>query len=110
VRARDILSGGESGVVIFTDGSNLHIDDASKGTTGNWKMDPNRQFDKVIIYKRDRETRTNVVYLAIPMGITESPEEGRYVIELANIRRVGITDENWPGFSEGGRNPIRYLP
>ena len=110
MKARDLIKENESAIVIFTRGHQFHIFDKGRGSTGNWRIGRKREFDKVIIYLRQEDAPlSNEVYVAIPTRTIDSPEEARYIIELANIRHVGNTGKNWLEFAEGGQNPIRYL-
>lgn len=109
MKARDLIAENESAIVIFTDGRNFHIERDGSGSTGNWKLDPSREYDTVIIYERDWDGESNQLYLAVPIDVLESSHEGRYVIQLKNIRSVGTTETNWLEFAEGGQNPIRYM-
>ena len=110
MKARDLLASGESAVVIFTSGGDFYIREGGNGSTGNWPVNPSREYDRVIVYRRDERTGTNDIYLARPAAITKSPAENRYVIGLVGIRHVGTSDQNWFDFAEGGPFPIRYLP
>ncbi len=109
MKARDLLGENESAIVLFTDGQELHIREDRTGSTSNWKLSRKHDYDKVIVYRRDIETGTNEVYLAVPGDITASSVPGRSVLGLANIECAGITDEGWYAFAEAGSNPVRYL-
>ena len=107
-RARDLLKEGESAVVIFTRGSNFQVHGDGTGVTGYWKVTPQVDVDRVIIYRRQPD-RTNEVYMAKPVAVRGPDEEDRYSIELAAVQRVGATEAKWYQFAETQANPVRYL-
>ena len=107
--AKELISENETAIVVFTKGDNFIINDDQCGSTGFWKINPQRQFDKVIIYKRDSKNRTNEIYIANPIRVIPSPVDGRYIIELSSITLQDITDINWLEFTGSGANPIRYI-
>ncbi|AFY46050.1 hypothetical protein Nos7524_0126 [Nostoc sp. PCC 7524] len=106
MKARDFIKPGESIIVIFTDGTLFELGNDNTGLTGDWKIDPNRSVDRVIIYQREHPI--NRLYIANHAGV-EFVEENRYKIQLAHVQYIGETDLNWNEFAEGGANPIRYL-
>ena len=108
MKAKDLISTNETALVLYTHGDEFIIQENQRGATGEWKIDPQRKFDKVIIYRRDSDTGANDVFVAIPI-IREKTVENRYKIYLAKIRFIGVTKLNWIEFAEGGSNPVRYL-
>ena len=106
MRARDFINQSESILVIFTDGTLFELGQDHTGLTGDWKINPNRSSNRVIIYLREHPT--NRLYIANNAGV-EFVEEKRYKIKLAHVQYIGNTDLNWNEFAEGGTNPIRYL-
>lgn len=106
MKARDFIKQGESILIIFTDGTLFELGNDNTGLTGDWKIDPNRSVDRVIIYQREHSS--NKLYIANNAGV-ELVEENRYKIKLAHVQYIGETDLNWNEFAEGGANPIRYL-
>jgi len=109
MKARVLINDDESAVVIFTDGTHFHFEADGKGTTGYWVISPNHEVDKVVIYQRGESAEVNDVYVATYAGVVPSPIEGRYTVNLKDVRHVGTTDANWHEFAEGGQNPIRYV-
>ena len=109
MKARDIIKPGENVMVIFTHGYLFQIHDDKTGLTGEWKINPNRHVDRVIIYHRDDEMK-NTVYVADRVGVEPAQREGRYNIQLAHVQYVGTTSLNWREFAETTQNSIRYLP
>ncbi|WP_009634171.1 hypothetical protein [Synechocystis sp. PCC 7509] len=113
MKARDLIKSNEKVLVIFTCGRNFHVHDDNTGSTGNWTIAQNRLVDRIIIYLRNEEKQSNTVYIANYASKGKSLEESKeekYVIQLAHVQYVGITDKNWTDFSDGGASPIRYLP
>ncbi|MCC7449764.1 MAG: HNH endonuclease, partial [Anaerolineae bacterium] len=110
MKAKDLLQDNETAIVIFTDGTHLEINlKNGSGQTGNWVISPKGQFDKVIIYHRNQETKINDVYLAIFISIVRSPEEGRFIVHFKDVQFRGTTDSNWFQFAGKGTYPVRYL-
>lgn len=109
MKARDLVDQNESAIVIFTDGTHLHLNADGTGTTGYWVINPGRTVDKVIIYHRRQSSDANDVYIGNYSDVAASPEDGRYNINLIGLRFVGSTTANWHEFAESGTNPIRYF-
>jgi hypothetical protein len=106
MNATSLLKRGENAMVIFTYGKSFKVHKDRSGSTGNWVISTQRRCRKVIIYKRSE--RGNDIYVARRAAIRRSKEEGRYIIQLADVRYFGTTYLNWPSFS-GSRNPVRYF-
>ncbi len=104
--ATSLLKRGENAIVIFTYGKSFNIKKDRSGSTGNWVINQERKYNKVIIYERTESG--NDVYVAKRTTIRRSKEDGRYVIHLKDVSYYGSTYLNWPNFS-GSRNPVRYL-
>ena len=104
--ATDLLQPGETALVVFTDGRHfLQYQDGS-GQSGNWKVDPNRRVDRVIVYMR--VAWRNEIYLAHHAGTTLSPEPGRRIVQLKGFEAAGATPENWRDFADA-YGPVRYV-
>jgi hypothetical protein len=110
VKARDFIKPSENVIVIFTKGSDFFLHDGSTGLTGEWKIDPNRSVDRVIIYYRNDERHTNTMYIANHAGVKPADREGRHNIQLTHVQYIGTTSAKWPEFAETGMRSIRYLP
>jgi hypothetical protein len=100
-----LLQRGENAIVIFTYGKKFNIKRDRSGSTGNWVLNHQRKYRKVVIY--ERTTEGNDVYVARRAGIKRSNQDRRYVLFLKDVSYLGTTYLNWPRFS-GSRNPIRY--
>lgn len=109
MKAHNLIKPGENVMVIFTHGNRFEIHDDNTGSTGNWTINPIRLVERVIIYLRNKEMYTNIVYIANYASVETTEEEGRYKIQLAHVQYVGTTYMNWCEFADGGSNPIRYL-
>ena len=108
--AREALRRGETGLVLYTDGSLFEVDRGS-GWTGNWRLSERREFDSVVIYKRERaDPSLYLVYTARATG-TEPCESDptRRRVRLRDVRCVGYGTERWQDFASSGRGPLRYL-
>ena len=106
MKARDFIKAGESVIAVFTHGMHFELD-GNTGSTGEWKIDPNRPIDRVIIYHR--QENTNILYIANYAGVQPADREGRYNIQLTHVQYIGTTSTNWAEFAETGAYPIRYL-
>ncbi|KPQ39589.1 MAG: putative permease YjgP/YjgQ family [Phormidium sp. OSCR] len=109
MKARDFIKPSENVVIIFTHGKHFVLYDDNTGLTGEWKLDPNRNVERVILYHREGDKNTNTLYIANHAGVEPADREGRYNLRLTHVQYVGVTSVNWVEFSEGGQNPIRYL-
>jgi hypothetical protein len=105
----DVLPANTSAIVIFTRGHVLAMDKTGRGHTGNWKMNPNRDFDVVLLYLRGKSQEDNTIFLASPASIESTHLDGRYLINLTNIREVAKTSSDWHTFiGAGSSNPVFY--
>ncbi len=102
----DVIPEGSTAIAVMTDGRFL-VFSRPTGSTGIWKIDPAHQPEKVVIYNR-HEGR-NRVYMGDYLATIPSHEEGRFILQFWNWKEVGETDLDWPEFSNGGANPIRYI-
>ena len=110
MKARDLIKLDENVIVIFTHGLHFDLRDDNTGSTGEWKIEPNRSVNRVIIYHRNDETHTNTLYIANHAGVEPADREGRHNIQLTHVQYIGTTSANWKEFAEADANPIRYLP
>lgn len=111
LHASDLLQEGESAVAVTTDGTHLVIEPDGAGETGNWKADSDRRPRKVIIYRAVAPGLDYAaeVYLADFSRWRPSNEDGRFIIDFLNAKRVGVTSEGWKAFASASQNPVRYL-
>ena len=109
MNARELIGPGERAVVVFTHGPHFVRREDGSGSTGNWKINLSRRFDRVIIYHRPDPAFANEVYIADADGMEANDDVGRQIILLKNVRHRGSTTSKWPEFAEGHTNPVRYL-
>jgi hypothetical protein len=112
--ASELLSPGESAIVVFTRKMHLVRRNADgSGTSGNWHMNPDYHDipDKLVIYNRPSADvpHRNEVYLATYLHAVESGSPGRMIIHFQDIRQAGTTSKSWYDFAETGQGPVRYL-
>jgi hypothetical protein len=109
--AEELLSEGESAIVLFTRGDHLEISEGGFATSGNWKIDPKRVHDRVILYLRDDSVDPDVAEVLVGRftGIAQSPQPGRFVLLVEDLQRCGETGRRWGEFARAGTNPVRYL-
>ena len=108
--ATELLSPGETALVIVTDGKNLTDNHDGTGSTGWWVIDPQRKVDRVIIYRRASADETdNDLFTATHDGVDGPREDGRYLIRLLGLTLAGHSDSNWRDFAATRQNPIRYV-
>ena len=101
----------EKAIVIFTRGGNTKLSHLGASSTGDWKINENREFDTVIIYHRDDTTETNTIFKGSYVNRKPGKETGRVKVIMDNVKNVGTTDSNWPAFNnkKTGTNPISYF-
>ena len=109
MNARELIEPGETAVVVFTHGPHFVLREDGSGSTGNWKLNIDRQFHRVIICHRKGSIQENDVYIADADGIEDCVDEGRYVIRFKNVVRRGSTTNNWLKFANGSQSPVQYL-
>ncbi len=108
--ARDLLKPGESAIVVFTHGPQLLIGPDDSGSTGNWKIRPSWNINRVVIYVRQtRHSAILNIWLADFVKITDSPQLGRSVVHFKNAAEVGQTAVNWRDFAQTWANPVRFI-
>lgn len=106
--ATDLLQPGETALVLFTRGSQFQQYANQTGSTGYWKVHPDKVVDWVIVYHR-QEDRNNVLYKALPVAYNGPDTENRYLIQLTQVEEVGATKTKWFAFADTHANPVRYL-
>jgi hypothetical protein len=109
MKAQDCISAGESAVVLFTRGPHFKRKSDGSGSTGNWKLDPGRTFDRVVIYHRIPKTMAGEIYVGDFIKTSPSREEERYIIHFSNLRLKGKTHLNWFQFGRGHQDPVQYF-
>jgi hypothetical protein len=112
MHARDVLASGEKAVAIFTRGDRFTLNADGTGVTGNWKLNPARTVDKVVIYRQDARGHQHEIFVGVPVEIVDSAEDGRREIRMADIRFAGVTGCNWNEFTDtnpGSINPVMYV-
>lgn len=110
MNARSFIQPGEQVITIFTRGGRFEVHDDHSGYTGNWRINPQRRVDRVIIYHRDETLGSNTLYIGNLAKIVETHEENRYGLFLEHVQYIGTTHLDWKDFADTGQNPIRYLP
>lgn len=109
LKVEEVLGKGETAVVIFTrgHGTEIYDGDSGNGYTGYWKMNPDHEFDKVVLYWRDGDE--NRVYVADFVDVVDKVN-GRRKLSLSNTKFRATTKSNWWGFTGNkGSNPVKYM-
>ena len=107
--AFELLSPGETGLFIYTDGLNLTINGDGTGESGWWVLDPARHFNRAFIFKRSVVgSEPHEVYSGRCTGF-EGPDGNRFKLLLEDVRLEGTTLTNWTAFADASQNPIRFL-
>lgn len=115
MKAKEVLKGNETAIVIFTDGRGLKINDNGSGISGVWRINKNASPDRVIIYKRGADKNINEIYVGNFIQMlpsTEKEYEKRSVVEFDSMEYIGRTDTNWNEFTDtrrGAVSPIKYI-
>jgi len=108
--ALELLSPGETALVVFTDGQHLTDNQNGTGSTGWWIIDPERTVHRVIIYRRaSNDHSDNDLFIARHGGIGERRADGRYSVELLDLSLAGQTTANWREFADTHQSPVRYI-
>lgn len=111
MKANDLLRPGESALAVFTRDMHLTIHKDGTGTSGHWRVDPDRLPDKLTILNRPAESTLGDILVANIVGSSPSPEphKGRTLIHFSNMSQAGSTELGWFEFAGGSQNPVRYL-
>ena len=108
--AYELLKSGEKALVVFTKGQHLIDHGNGTGSTGWWKIDKTRKFDRIIVYHRKGEDHTvNAVSTGKPHG-TPRRSNGRSMLDMVDLKVAGSTTSDWPDFADTFQKEIRYLP
>ena len=86
--------------------------DNTEGYSGNWVIDKNKIFQKVLLYVR--ENGQNKIYLADYLDremIVEPNGKIRWRVHFKHLKLVDTTSLHWGDFmeSKSSQNPIRYI-
>jgi len=96
-------------IAIFTKGASTDLKYFGESKSGTWKVDPNKEYDKVIIYHRNEIANTNTIYAADFIR-TEEANDSRSTIIFNNVEKVETTDSSWFDFTGNkSSNPIKYF-
>ncbi len=102
--AQELIAPGETALCLFTNGNFLTLGPNGIGSSGFWFLDPQRFYQRIIIFRWSlREGQRYVeLFTALPEGLdgpeTEGAFRGRYSLRLRNIERAGTTDVMWEDF------------
>ena len=108
----EVINRSQSAIAVFTRGMHLEIRSNNTGYSGNWVVDPDKEIDKIVLYKRDENVTPPVNEIMMADYVWgEGPLEGgrRYRIHFKNLEKIGVTDCNWKEFTDGGANPVQYF-
>lgn len=110
----DVLQKGETAIAIFTDNrypERLKIRPGQKmSSSGNWRVNLNRKFKKVVIYSRHDGKNEMIIGDYAKTVEIKDPEKGkRFVIYFQNAHIIGDVDSTWSEFANCGSCPIRYV-
>ena len=83
--ARHLLEHGVRALLLCTDGRNFEIRPDDTGFSGNWRLNPNREVDTVLIYHDPGQGRIRVYEAAFAGLEGPNDDEGRYKVALQNI-------------------------
>ncbi len=110
-KARDLLSGNETALLIFTDGRNLNLDAPDgEAYTAWWIIAEHRTPDKVIICQKHLEHGRMDVYIADYTRKERRSSDNRFKVFLAHVRHIGTTDTTWAEFAEVAPGAQPYPP
>lgn len=112
MKAQDMIKPGETAVAIFTRGGRFVYKPDGIGSTGNWVISKSKKVSKVILYKQGAKGKDHEIYVAKPVAVIDSDEEGRREVKMVDIQFIGSTSSNWNEFTEtkrGAANPIKYV-
>ena len=105
----DMLGAGDTAIVIFTRNRHLFLRPDGTGYTGNWVIDPQRKYARVVIYNRDDGANAGGdVIVATHVDTRGTEEPGRYAVYFRDVVLRGKTEKDWKEFADTGQNPIRY--
>jgi hypothetical protein len=112
VNKNDVVSRNEKAVVIFTRGLETTLNHINDSTTGDWKIDDDREFDTVVIYHQDETTKVNTILSGEYKSRTPKDSEGRVILTIKDVCNIGTTESNWIEFcmnKAGASNPVQYV-
>jgi hypothetical protein len=114
--ALELVAPGETALCLFTDGRFLALGPTGIGSSGFWFLDPQRQYQRIIIFRwsRDDSGRRYVeLFTALPAGLdgpqAEGEFRGRYSVRLRHIQQAGTTEASWEDFFQTEEHPVTYF-
>jgi hypothetical protein len=107
----EVVPKNQSAIVLFTRGLNLEFRENATGYSGNWVLDPEKHFDKVVIYlrKENAPEAVNEIHIADFIWSEGPVDDRRYRVHFKNLVELGITHKNWKEFTDAGVNPVKYF-
>lgn len=106
----DVLKRGTTALALVTGGSNFKFDPDGISSSGRWKINRNRQFEKVLVYKKNNSGGD--IYLGDYLDIVAKSGDENVFVRFKNGTLIGNTQENWTTFTcqPKGRSQRIYLP
>jgi hypothetical protein len=113
--ATELLEPGETALCLFTNGEYFTISDKGTGSSGYWPINPQRPFDRIIIFHwSDAAGQRHVdLFTALSAGfegpVTDGKYEGRYTVKLQQLAKVGTTDSTYEQFASAAGPWATYV-
>lgn len=109
--AEELLEPGETGLFLFTNGQFLTIGPDGSGSSGNWKLDPNRTVQRVVVFRWSMPDGERIVELfsGLLSGIDGPTDEGRYIVRFNDMQPQGTTSQTWEAFTGATERPVAYV-
>ncbi|MHB9008965.1 MAG: hypothetical protein ACYDC1_18805 [Limisphaerales bacterium] len=109
--AEELLEPGETGLFLFTGGQLLTLGPDGSGSSGNWKLDPNRTIQRVVVCRWSLPDGERIVELfsGLLSGIDGPTDEGRYTVRFHDMHPQGTTSQTWEAFTGATERPVAYV-
>ena len=104
----DFVEAGETAVVLYLQDEAFYLDEDGGGSTATWPVDPSRDVDKVIVYRRSDEEERADIFVGQYEGARRAAD-GRYRVYFSAMERASWTGKDWDEFSQGSQYTLRYV-
>lgn len=104
----DFVEPGETAVVLFLQDEAFYLDEDGGGSTATWPVDPTRNVDKIIVYRRPEGEERADIFVGAYDGARRAPD-GRYRVYFSGMTQESWTSKEWDEFSAGSQYTLRYI-
>jgi hypothetical protein len=97
-------------LALYTDGTYFKFKADGISSSGRWSLNRNRQFNKVLVYKKT--ANGGEIYVGDYLDTVAKQADDYFFVRFKNAILQGVTQQNWTTFTcqPNGRSQRIYLP